>query len=51
MAIGELTIKNDNLSKIIGRLHSGDLDNPVRDGQSVQELGENAIGTYALDII
>ena len=51
MAIGELTIKNDKLSEIIGRLHSGDLDNPVRPGQSVQDHGENVIGTYALDII
>ena len=51
MAIGELTIKNDRLTEIIGRLHGGDLDNPVRDGQNVQELGENAIGTYALDIV
>ena len=51
MAIGELTIKNDNLSKIIGRLHGGDLEKPVHEGQSVQDHGENVIGTYALDII
>lgn len=51
MAIGELTIKNDRLTEIIGRLQSGNLDHPVFDGQSVQEQGENLIGTYALDII
>lgn len=51
MAIGELTIKNDRMTEIIGRLHGGDLDNPVRDGQSVQEHGENVIGIYALDIV
>lgn len=51
MAIGELTIKNDDFAKIIGRIQEGDLENPVFDGKSVQEQGEDLIGTYALDII
>ena len=51
MAIGELTIKNDRLTEIIGRIQEGDLENPVFDGKSVQEQGEDLIGTYALDII
>ena len=51
MGKGQLTIKNDDLAAIIGRLLKEESDQPALDGKTTQEQGEDLIGTYALDML
>ena len=51
MPIGELTIKNDDLGAIIGRVLEGEPGKINFDGTTTQEQFEDMIGTYALDIV
>ena len=51
MPIGELTIKNDDLGAIIGRVLEGEPGKINFDGTTTQEQFEDMIGTYALDIM
>ena len=50
MAKGELAIKNDGFSTIIGRLLNEKTGKPIFDEKTPQEHGEDLIGTYALDM-
>ena len=47
----QLNFKNDCLGKIICRLLEEKSGKPVFDGKTPQEIGEDLIGTYALDMI
>ena len=51
MERGQLTIKNDGLAAIIGRLLKEEPNQPALEGKTTQEMGEDLIGSYALDII
>ena len=51
MPIGELTIKNDDLGAIIGRVLEEEPGKINFDGTTTQEQFEEMIGTYAMDII
>ena len=51
MGKGQLTIKNDGLAAIIGRLLKEEPNQPALEGKTTQEMGEDLIGSYALDII
>ena len=51
MAKGELVIKNDELSTIIGRLLNEKTGKPIFDEKTPQEQGEDLVGTYALDML
>ena len=51
MEKAQLTIKNDALAAIIGRLLKEDPSHPAFDGKTMQEQGEDLIGTYALDMV
>ena len=51
MPIGELTIKNDDLGAIIGRVLEGEPGKINFDGTTTQEQFEEMIGTYAMDIV
>ena len=50
MPIGELTIKNDDLGAIIGRVLEGENRKPDYEKKTEQEAVEDMIGTYAMDI-
>ena len=47
----QLNFKNDCLGKIICRLLEEKSGKPVFDGKTPQEIGEDLIGTYALDML
>ena len=51
MGKGQLTIKNDDLAAIIGRLLKEERNHPVFDGNTTQNQGEDLIGSYALDMV
>ena len=51
MPIGELTIKNNDLGAIIGRVLEEEPGKINFDGTTTQEQFEDMIGTYALDIV
>ncbi len=51
MAKGELVIKNDELSVIIGRLLAEKSGEPQMNNRTQQEIGEDLVGTYALDML
>ena len=44
-------IKNDDLAAIIGRLLKEEPNQPALEGKTMQEQGEDLIGTYALDML
>ena len=48
----ELTIKNDRLAAIVGRLlQEQDMSKPDFDGKTEQQIGEDMIATYAYDLL
>ena len=51
MPIGELTIKNDDLGAIIGRVLEGQPGKINFDGTTTQDQFEDLIGPYPLDIV
>lgn len=51
MSKGNLTIKNDDLSVILGRLLQEEPGKPDLDGKTPKEMGEDLIGTYVLDML
>ena len=51
MPIGELTIKNNDLGAIIGRVLEEEPGKINFDGTTTQEQFEDMIGTYAMDIV
>ena len=51
MGKGQLTIKNNDLAAIIGRILKEEPNQPALEGKTMQEQGEDLIGTYALDMI
>ena len=51
MANGQLLIKNDNLAAVINRLSEEKAKKPSFDGKTPQEMGEDLVGTYAMDML